>query len=199
MLSTTPFVRAAVAATVGWLTITAAVGCNSSNFSGGSQKEGAKQPQSEDATPEATGLGSTNPIIPEEVVTPSQTATGTGVFVPTDIPADAVVQGSFTVWTVPADPAPAEPYTIMIEVKLPSSAVNYSVQDLSGMVIGTDGYEQPLGASAGFLGDAMQNMSVSAGSARLSVVVPGAEQLVRDTIDVRSTILNEQQRIELVF
>jgi hypothetical protein len=194
--------HAVVASAATWLVVSVTVGCNTSNFSGGSQKGGANKEETADAKPESTGLGTPadldEPIVPADSGQSTPVATGTGV-VATDIPADAVVQGSFTVWTVPADPAPAEPYTIMIEVRLPSNAVNYSVQDLSGMVIGTDGYEQPLGSSAGFLGEAMQNMTVGAGSARLSVMVPGAEQLVRDTIDVRSTLLNEQQRIELVF
>ncbi len=60
-------------------------------------------------------------------------------------PPNATTRGSFTVWTVPRDPAPGQSYQVFIEVKLPPSVGDYQQSDLRGKVIGTDGYEQIFG------------------------------------------------------
>ncbi|MEM1062625.1 MAG: hypothetical protein AAGJ97_09920, partial [Planctomycetota bacterium] len=55
-----------------------------------------------------------------------------------------VTKGSFTVWTVPSDPEPRQNYVIVIEIKVPKRVRQYRRSDLSGVVIGTDDYRQPL-------------------------------------------------------
>jgi hypothetical protein len=66
-------------------------------------------------------------------------------------PKNAVTKGSFTAWTVPEDPEPGQDYVIVIEIKLPEKVRRYPLKDLSGMVVGTDGWRQAIpGKSQGF-------------------------------------------------
>lgn len=105
----------------------------------------------------------------------------------------AVRKGSFTAWTVPEDPKPGESYLIIIQIQLPSATRRYPRSDLSGMVIGTDGYEQVIPESAaGYL-------PVHDGMTQLVVKVPGAYALVRDSIRIESKLLKEKQSLEIVF
>jgi hypothetical protein len=121
-------------------------------------------------------------------------------------PDGAITKGSFTVWTVPADPTVMQNYQIVIEVKLPQISGSYQRADLSGRVIGTDSYTQSLadGGGLGGLPSIFGNIGgddfVHTGNkARLTVWVPGAAQLVQDTIQVRSEVLQEDQTITIVF
>lgn len=59
-------------------------------------------------------------------------------------PANAITRGSFTVWTEPRDPQPGQSYQIFIEVRLPASLSTYAQTDLSGTIVGSDGYEQSI-------------------------------------------------------
>ncbi|MCA8988809.1 MAG: hypothetical protein KDA78_14260 [Planctomycetaceae bacterium] len=107
-------------------------------------------------------------------------------------------KGSFTVWTVPNDPKPGQDYKIMILVKLPSRVERYRATDLAGIVIGTDGYRQPIP------GPELRRGNVYLPIEKQQVLfppieVPGAASRVRDTIEVRSTTLKEQQRIQIEF
>jgi hypothetical protein len=119
---------------------------------------------------------------------------GTGSRVPAG--KNAVTEGSFTVWTIPDDPIPGETYTIMIEVRLPEKVARYSRNDLVGLVTGTDGWEQPLPGNAKPL---QQYLPVHNHTVQLEVDVPGAGRRVKDTIQVRSKLLKEEQVLKIVF
>ncbi len=109
---------------------------------------------------------------------------------------NAVTEGSFTVWTIPDDPIPGETYTIMIEVRLPEKVTRYPRHDLVGLVTGTDGWQQPLPGDAKPL---QQYLPVHNHAVQLEVDVPGALRRVRDTIELRSKLLKEEQVLNLVF
>ncbi len=105
----------------------------------------------------------------------------------------AVTKGSFTAWTVPADPKPGKDYLVVIQIRLPETVKRYSSRDLSGTVIGTDGYIQRIP------GKAKRYLPLKDHQAQISIEVPGAERLVEDTISIRSRRLNEQQTLKIVF
>ncbi len=112
-----------------------------------------------------------------------------------EMPSRVFTKGSFTVWTEPNDPKPSERYAIIIEVKLDKNTKRYPLRDLSGFVVGTDGYKQHFGGptEAGYV-------PVKNNRARLqATIVPGAAQLVKDTITVESKLLEEKQEIEIIF
>lgn len=163
--------------------------CGSSSFSGSS----AKQP-SANAKPQATPVPTVVPVQPVAPVTP--VAPVQPVY-----PPNAVTQGSFTVWANPVNPAPGQNYDIYIAVRLPTVVVSYTEADLSGTVIGTDSYQQAITPNAIFKGISMQSFSYVPGSgqAQLIVHVPGAQTKVQDTVNVRSTMLNEVQSIGITF
>ena len=107
---------------------------------------------------------------------------------------EAVTAGSFTAWTVPEDPNPGEDYMIVIQIRVPEHVDRYPVRDLSGLVEGTDRYRQPIGGRF-----ARGTLPVHANNVQLTVMVPGAAQLVRDKIRLSSKILKETQTLEIVF
>jgi len=109
------------------------------------------------------------------------------------VPESAVTQGSFTVWTEPEDPAPRVAYKIIIQVKLPRTVKQYRMSDLTGMVTGTDQYKKPIKYGA------KDRKGVKDGVVQLEIPIPGAAELVKDVIEIRSKLLNEEQRIEIVF
>lgn len=125
----------------------------------------------------------------------------------------AVTKGSFTAFTIPAKPKANESYTIVIEIRVPKSTRKYRVSDLSGLVVGSDGYEQklPFDSRAPYAtGYPIKNEQVEriTGDSVLDVVdnrvqllikVPGAAQLVKDQIRIRSKRLSEEQTLTLVF
>ncbi len=100
------------------------------------------------------------------------------------VPKNAVTKGSFSAWTVPANPAPYENYEIFVHVNYADAA---SSMDLVGSVLGTDGFV------------AQFDESFAINSNTISIRIPGGADLVRDTIEVRSAQLNEQQTLEIVF
>jgi len=110
------------------------------------------------------------------------------------IPKQAITKGSFTVWTEPEDPMPGERYKIMIRVKLKTNAKRIRRSDIKGSVVGTDGYSDHFGGptEAGYY-------TVRDKRVQFHVVVPGAVELVKDVIKVESKMLDEKQRIEIVF
>ena len=109
------------------------------------------------------------------------------------IPGYAVTKGSFSAWTEPKDPAPLISYEIVIQFRLPTNVKTYRSSDLTGMVVGTDGYKQVIR----FRRD--EALNVRDGSVQVRIRVPGAERLVRDTIRVESKVLREKQTIEIEF
>lgn len=198
------------------LSVTLSAACGSgSSFSGGGTKDKpaknsvdakkddkprpakpvAKDPEEQETTPFKEDESETNQSedLGEETIVPEKQ--------PEDIklPENTIVKGSFRVWTVPADPEPLMAYDIYIDVKLPSNATDYTKNDLSGAVIGTDGYEQPIGRDAVSVGIKSQRFESFPGRATLIISVPGALNLVKDTINIRSDLLNESQNIEIVF
>jgi hypothetical protein len=117
-----------------------------------------------------------------------------------DVPEKAITAGSFTVWTVPSDPAPYQDYWVYIQVKLPSTIKTITMSDLSGRLIGTDTYQQAIGRSAfGTFDEAAQQFKQKGRRAILRLRVPGSFQSVQDNIDVHSAALNEQQNISIIF
>ena len=126
----------------------------------------------------------------------------------------AVTKGSFTVWTSPEVPRVREPYRIIIELRLTDKIKAYRINDLSGRVIGSDRYEQniPFDAKAPnslfYTDENLKEVPVRNGSESITVRdnkiqlvirVPGADRLVKDTIQIRSRRLRERQELELVF
>jgi len=127
----------------------------------------------------------------------------------------AVTKGSFSVWTIPADPVPRQDYRIVIEVKLPSRIHRYRASDLSGLVVGTDLFRMAIpwdrhwpnrtvrqGSHGRFIRVRKGKGSylpVKKRRAQLMILVPGAKALVKDTIRIRSKILKEQQTLHIVF
>lgn len=104
-----------------------------------------------------------------------------------------VTEGSFTAWTVPADPKPREIYSIIIQIRLPKRVKSYRTSDLTGTVVGTDRYHQDLpGIQPKFL-------PVKQNSVQLEIPVPGAAELVQDTIRIQSKMLKEEQELRIVF
>ena len=106
-------------------------------------------------------------------------------------PGRTVVKGNFTVWTVPDDPDPGVPYEIVIQVKLPKKG-KLRWGDVSGLVVGTDGYEQRISQYS-------KHTRYITRANQVVVRVPGARNKVRDHIQVRSNMLQESQTLEIVF
>ncbi|MEZ6031949.1 MAG: hypothetical protein R3C17_02575 [Planctomycetaceae bacterium] len=125
----------------------------------------------------------------------------------------AVTKGSFTAFTIPAEPEPLKPYRIVIEVRLPSDVKKYRVNDLKGEVIGTDGYKQFLpydrrapSASRAPAANGKEipitsstSIDVIKNRVQIIIVVPGAQNLVKDRIKIRSRRLREDQELTLTF
>lgn len=112
---------------------------------------------------------------------------------PVDQPQHAVSAGSFSVWTEPENPAPGEPYRIIIQLRVPEGTKKYPVNDLEGIVVGSDGYRKLIpGTLRGFL-------PIRDGHVRLEVPIVSADENVEDTVQIRSRILREAQRLQLKF
>lgn len=109
------------------------------------------------------------------------------------VPDSAITQGSFTVWTEPKAPKPRSKYEIIIQVKLPPSVKQYRLRDLTGMVVGTDGYRKQIKFKS------TERRGVKEGVVQIAITIPSGAQLVKDTIQIRSQVLNEEQTIEIVF
>jgi hypothetical protein len=102
----------------------------------------------------------------------------------------AVKKGSFTVWTVPADPAPYEAYKIIIQVQYKKPGQKLLQSDISGMVRGTDKWERMISE---------KTTTIIPEANQIVLEIPGAKYKVRDTINVQSRLLGESQRIQIVF
>ena len=111
----------------------------------------------------------------------------------------AVTKGSFTAWTVPEDPEPREDYLVVIQVRLPEKIRRYRKEDLSGFLNGDDGYQTPLGNFTG-RGFPKQFYGRFDDKTRQFVIrIPGGAAKVRDTIQIGSKLLREEQKIEITF
>ena len=171
---------------------------NSDSFSGSSTKTQARAKKDP-----ATAAATTEPTVNKPKPAPVTPAAGPSADAaavisslpptPSAAPQGAITKGSFTVWTEPADPAPFQPYTVVIEVKLPANTLNFLASDLSGHVEGTDGYLQTIGDGED------QPFEHLGAIAHLRMFVPGAVKMVRDTVKIYSSLLKEQQSIAIEF
>lgn len=109
------------------------------------------------------------------------------------VPAGAITAGSFSVWTVPDNPDPGEPYKIVIQMRVPDGTDKYSISDLEGVVVGSDGYQKMIpGGLKGFL-------PVINGKVQMEVHIVSADEDVEDTVFIRSRLLREAQRLQIRF
>lgn len=143
----------------------------------------------------------------------AESGAGSGVLLKIPEAGLAVTKGSFTAFTLPANPQPRQAYSIVIEIRLPDGEKVYRVTDLSGKVVGSDGYTQKLpydSRTPGASGYPVENggikklesrtvLDVVRNRVQIIIRVPGGAQLVRDVISVRSRKLKEEQELELVF
>ena len=117
-----------------------------------------------------------------------------------------VREGSFAAWTVPADPRVGQNYAIIVEVTLPEGTENYGRADLSGRLIGSDGYKIRIPNGLEFDGLTwhrpmrLPQFHRAQDVARIVFFVRGSNQaLVHDTIQIHSRILDESQELEITF
>jgi len=130
---------------------------------------------------------------------------GTSMFLPKG--ANAITKGSFTAWTSVQAPKEGDPYAIIIEISLPREVKSYRLRDLKGMVVGTDRYRQiiPGKTTTVRVGDRVlhvdknRRIPVRGNKIQIIVRVPGAERGVVDDVTIRSSMLREQQDIQLKF
>lgn len=141
------------------------------------------------------------------------------------VPKNAVRKGSFAAWTTPIfsngytrkfgepepkpgdSPHPMQPYWITIQIQVPGDRTRFPIRDLIGEVIGTDGYRQVIPRHT-FVMDKDGKLVPLAGKTTVPVIegfvqfvvqVPGARNLVKDTIVIKSKLLKEEQALEIVF
>lgn len=108
-------------------------------------------------------------------------------------PKNAVSEGSFSIWTEPDNPDPGEPYKIVVQIRLPEGMERYSLADLEGVVVGSDGYQKLIpGNLRGFV-------PVHERQARFEIHIVSADENVQDTVFVRSKLLREAQKLQLRF
>jgi hypothetical protein len=130
------------------------------------------------------------------------------------VPKNANRVGSFTIFAEPSDPVVLQPYWLIIQLDLPTDRKVRKLDpfDVSGLLIGTDGFQLEI-PSGPFFRLTVNGYPVQIpkpplvqdrfvfldGRARWGIWVPGANQKVRDTIQVRSKLLNERREIQLEF
>ena len=124
-----------------------------------------------------------------------------------------VSRGSFSAWTVPEDPEPRKDYMIVIRIKLPDKTKLYRISDLSGKVEGSDLYKQylpfdpnrkDLGARSERGGQivrlrASSRLRVIKNHVQIMIPVKGGDNQIRDTIHIKSRMLDEDQKLEIEF
>ena len=137
-----------------------------------------------------------------------------------NLPKHAVIAGNFAAWWIPKKerygetveagqlPRVGQDYYITVQLELPKDQKSLRVTDLSGDIIGSDGYKQNIpdrawiydgvGKLERVLGHRL--LKVTDGHLQIVFKVPGAGKPdVQDTITVRSKTLDEEQTITLVF
>ena len=138
---------------------------------------------------------------------------GAGVLLKVPESGLAVTKGSFTAFTIPANPKPREVYQIVIEVRLPDDVKKFKVNDLVGEVRGSDGYTQKIPYdrdtpyASGYPAENKRIIVLEASTVldvidnrvQIIVKVPGAARLVKDEIRIRSRKLKEEQELTLIF
>jgi len=176
------------------------LGCKADTHFAGSQSPGQDlhPPQSEE-------IEQVPPVEPQHIdARPPETPPPT---IPHNDNPTVVTQGSFRAWAEPPNPRLGQNYNIVIEVTLPTNTTSYQQSDLTGGLTGTDGYRQSIGPNAsnfhtdGRVVPVNQSFEFNGGpTARLRIPVPGAATPATvDTVDIRSNLLSEQQRLKIVF
>ena len=103
------------------------------------------------------------------------------------------LRGTFRSGQSPTIHNPAPHTKIIVQIQLPEGTERYSVSDLEGIVVGSDGCQKQIpGAIRGYL-------PVIENSVRLEVPIVSADANVRDTVFVRSKLLREAQRLRITF
>lgn len=155
----------------------------------GKYAEKKKSPTPSSKTPEG----------PEDTETSDQDASNSSE--KPDIPDNAITKGSFTVYTVPNDPQPAEYYFIHIVIQFEEVPDTYGIKDLTYRIDGTDGYTNYVikGEGSPDQKPARFHFDKNAKNAHIEIRIPGGWQLVKDTIYVESEVLKENQTIEIIF
>lgn len=98
-----------------------------------------------------------------------------------EVPENAIVIGSFTLFTNPADPAPGEDYSINVKVSLPKQETAYQASDLYVHVLGTDGYEMLFsGGQAHFIGTLAPFEKAPVGYMAEPHPLDASKQVIRD-------------------
>jgi len=152
-------------------------------------------------------------LSPSSVDSKGEVVDGGGILLKVPEAGFAVTKGSFTAFTIPAKPEPLKPYRIVIEVRLPGDVNKYRVSDLKGEVIGTDGYKQflpydkampsaaraPAANGREVVLTSSSSIDVIKNRVQIIIVVPGARNLVKDRIKIRSRRLREEQELTLTF
>lgn len=130
---------------------------------------------------------------------------------------NAVTRGRFTVWSVPSNPDVLQSYLIGIRVQLPEKVKRFRVDDLSGMVSGDkDGHRQTIphdrqwgppkvryrGKFINLRKTGYVPVRTERGKkyATIYIWVPGSQiPKTTDTVRIRSKMLNDEQRLKIVF
>ena len=150
--------------------------------------------------------------------TGSGSGAGSGKGLRLKAPSNAVSEGRFTAWTIPIpsrfgekprpgdSPRPGQSYHIVIELELPKNVRRYTIGDLQGTVVGTDGYRLRLPQQTFYHEEgrllpvrSSPRLPIVDNRVQILVFVPGARALVRDRIDLRSRRLAETQTLLLRF
>jgi hypothetical protein len=108
-------------------------------------------------------------------------------------PSRARIVGAFSAWTEPENPAPGQPYVIVIQVTLPERIKRYTSSDLSGVIMGADGYRKFI------QGSRAEDLPIVDHTARIRVPVIGAERGRKDSIVIQSRVLRQRQLIALNY
>lgn len=136
------------------------------------------------------------------------------------LPKHAVRAGSFTAWWIPVAqrygetvepgqlPRAEQPYHIHVQIRVPDDRSVFRLDDLSGEIIGTDGYRQLIPDRAWILDETgklvtavgRRHATVRHGVAEIVFKVQGAGRVgIRDTITIKSRLLREEQVLTLEF
>lgn len=126
----------------------------------------------------------------------------------------AVTKGSFTAWTIPENPAVGDWYKIVVEVRVPDRITQYRLSDLTGTVVGTDGYSRKIPYDSrqiklsSYVDEDNKLQQIKSSSrvkprdnkVQLVLRIPPASlNLTEDTIKIKSRRLRESQELKLVF
>ncbi|MCX6119554.1 MAG: hypothetical protein NT027_18610 [Proteobacteria bacterium] len=169
--------------------------CKQANSFSGSSPNAPKKQKESVAVP-TKSITPTPKASPTATLTPIASNSPLPSPKPTVIP-NAIVKGSFTVWADPSAPKEDEDYQIHVRVKLPPGTISYNRNDLSGTLVGTDGYSQRINDPDEQ--DQTFSFVPTAGYAELVMWIPGTYKGVDDTLRVTSRLISESQVIIVHF